>query len=421
MTLSSVVVDMKVLLNMPVLNFILQFLPPQTLGSVAMVCKKLNSESEGAALYITRVLSHILTPLSSDQGYRDHGVISNAHHLFRMTKRRIVLIGGGNIDEGHDSYKRSDHLDIATGEWSQCTSMTNRRGTFKTEAVALGNLVVVVSGDDEEAVGTLEAYDPLTDKWEDLPPLPHRLMLVAAASEGKKLYISGGIDKATGQYSDSVFCLDMSGTKGEKWTTLESKLLSPRIGHASASINGALWIAGGQFADSDTSSSSASSVEVYDLKAKIWTTGPSMTVERIWFRLLVIGDALYAIGGDVDSKGTSLTPTIERLNIRQNIWEKVADFTKVRRVFSASSVGSKIYIFGGRDVNYGTLQDWDCFDVDSKQWESVCYCGMTDKEKINNENKKSPNSIRSPESRQIPRLKFYGGQSVALPAEEITW
>jgi hypothetical protein len=405
----------NLLLDVPVLNFILQFLPPQTLGIVAKVSWALNKETEDAAKFIIRSLSHVLTPLSVVEGYRNHGAISQAHHLFRMTKRRIVLIGGGNIDEGHDSYKRSDHLDVATGEWSQCSSMTSRRGTFKTEAVALGGLVVVVSGDDDDAIGTLEAYNPVADTWEDLPPLPQRLMLVAAASEGKKLYISGGIDKMTGQYSDTVFCLD-KGIAKCKWTTLESKLLSPRIGHASASSNGALWIAGGQFADCDTTStSSASSVEVYDFKTKLWTPGPSMTAERIWFRLLVIQDTLYAIGGDVDSKGSSLTPSIERLNMRENVWEKVADFTKVRRVFSTSSVGSKIYIFGGRDVNYGTLQDWDCFDVNTKQWESVSFGNMTDNEKSQN------NSNRIPENRKIPRLKFYGGQSVALPAEEITW
>lgn len=384
-----------------------------------MTCGRLIVESEDAAKFIIKSLSHVLTPQATLGGFQCHGAISEAHHLFRMTKSRIVLIGGGNIDDGHDSYKRSDHLDVATGEWSLCTSMTSRRGTFKTEAVALGGLVVVVSGDDDDAVGTLEAYNPLSDTWEDLPPLPQRLMLVAAASQGTKLYISGGIDKATGQYSDAVFCLDKSGAPGEQWTTLKSKLLIPRIGHASASINGALWIAGGQFADSDTSSSSASSVEVYDMKTEKWVRGPSMIAERIWFRLLVIQDKLYAIGGDVDSKGSSLTPTIERYCARQNQWEKVADFTKVRRVFSTSSVGSKIYIFGGRDINYGTLQDWDCFDVNTNKWESTCYRDMSDVEK--NTNSKTKAIIRSPEKRKIPRLKFYGGQSVSLPAQEITW
>lgn len=126
------------LLDIPVLNFILQFLPPQSLGIICMVCKRLNLESEDAAKYITKSLSHVLTPLSELEGYRNHSPISQAHHLFRMTKRRIVLIGGGNIDDGHDSYRRSDHLDMKTGKWSQCTSMNCRRGTFKTEAVALG-------------------------------------------------------------------------------------------------------------------------------------------------------------------------------------------------------------------------------------------------------------------------------------------
>lgn len=105
-------------------------------------------------------------------------------------------------------------------------------------------------------------------------------------------------------------------------------------------------IAGGQFSDSTSPNSNASNVEVYNLKTKTWIRGPNMVSERIWFRLLVVQDTLYAIGGDVDSKGSGLTPTIERLNMKSNTWEKVADFTKIRRVFSTSSVGSKIYVFG---------------------------------------------------------------------------
>lgn len=102
------------------------------------------------------------------------------------------------MDEGQESYKRSDRLDIATGEWSPCSSMMKKRGTFKTEAVAVGNFAVAVSGDDENAVGSLEAYSPFTDLWVDLPSLPAKLMLVAAAAINETLYISGGIDKATG-------------------------------------------------------------------------------------------------------------------------------------------------------------------------------------------------------------------------------
>ena len=125
--------------------------------------------------------------------------------------------------------------------------------------------------------------------------------------------------------------------------------------------------------------------------------------------------------------------------VRQGGWEKIGEFRDVRRVFSTSAVDNKIYVFGGRDVNYGTLQDWDCFDCDSHEWESVAYDQLSDDDKKRIDSRRystdsnecmvscdSMDSLvsltaRSPETRTIPRAKFYGGQAITLPAEKITW
>jgi hypothetical protein len=179
---------------------VLEYLDPKTLSRLASVSRDYREQAEKVAAFILRRLSHIVSPADGLEICRQNSSFSFIHHLHRITMKRIILIGGGSMDEGQESYKRSDRLDIATGEWSACSSMTNKRGTFKTEAVAVGNFAVAVSGDDEAAVGTLEAYSPFTDSWVDLPPLPEKLMLVAAAAINETLYISGGIDKATGTW-----------------------------------------------------------------------------------------------------------------------------------------------------------------------------------------------------------------------------
>ena len=194
--------------DLPVLRVALEYLDPRSLGRLGLTNKECHTLSEIVADYVLRHLGYIVT----------HGYISNegqdqsyANLLHRLTAKRIILIGGGSMEEGEASYKRADHLDIASGEWKSCSSMTKKRGTFKTEAVAVGNFAVAVSGDDESAVGTLEAYSPLSDTWIDLPTLPEQLMLVAAAAINQTLYISGGINKTTGQYSNVVrFLLRLS-------------------------------------------------------------------------------------------------------------------------------------------------------------------------------------------------------------------
>ncbi len=427
------------LLALPVLNECLDYLDARSLAMVARVCSRLRKASEVTAEYVLRRLATVVS-LDVGRNLTTTTGVSFVAHLHRTTMKRIILIGGGSMDGGQESYKRSDHLDVATGAWTPCSPMRKKRGTFKTEAVAVGNYAVAVSGDDEAAVGTLEAYNSLTDAWTDLPPLPEKMMLVAAAAVAHTLYIIGGIDKATGLYTGVVYVLQMGnavpGAWGP-WTVLPARLLKPRVGHASASLHGQLWVAGGQFSGADAEVGSAEyvtsrHVERYDAATQQWQAGPPMTAERIWFRLLVVRGALYAVGGDVDGTGKSLVPTIERLDLEHNRWEKVGEFREVRRVFSTSAVNDKIYVFGGRDVNYGTLQDWDCFDCATCEWESVRYeggaRGRSDDEKkaVGLRACDSADSLvsllaRAPEARLIPRSKFYGGQAISLPAEDVHW
>ena len=187
--------------DLPVLRVVLEYLDPRSLGRLGLTNKECKKLSEIVARATLLCLGYTLTHGCTTNEGQDR---SFANLLYRLTAKRIILIGGGSMEEGDASYKRADHLDIASGEWKSCSSMNKKRGTFKTEAVAVGNFAVAVSGDDESAVGTLEAYSPFSDTWVELPTLPEQLMLVAAAAINQTLYISGGINKTTGQYSNVV-------------------------------------------------------------------------------------------------------------------------------------------------------------------------------------------------------------------------
>jgi N-acetylneuraminic acid mutarotase len=98
-----------------------------------------------------------------------------------------------------------------------------------------------------------------------------------------------------------------------------------------------------------------------------------------------------------------MSPTIERYNQQMGSWELVTSFPRNRRLFAVTSVKNKIYVFGGRDGNdYTALPDWDAFDVNKNTWESVSYSKPT-------------------MQRRLPKLCFYGGQTVTLPSPFMQW
>jgi hypothetical protein len=84
-----------------------------------------------------------------------------------------------------------------------------------------------------------------------------------------------------------------------------------------------------------------------------------MTKERWFFSLFVFEDELYAVGGDAPT-------TIEKRNKATKQWQLVADCGHDRQCCAAALVGSKIFLFGGRDH----MSTFDFFDLDSKKWAS---------------------------------------------------
>ena len=276
--------------------------------------------------------------------------------------------------------------------------MTKRRGTFKTEAVEFAGLICVVSGDDHTACGTIEAYNPFSNEWYDLPSLPRRLMLVSSSSVRQTLYITGGLDKDTGEYSDKVYSLHINAVE---WVVEQATLLKGRYGHGSATLESKIYVAGGQLPDPE---GYTNTVEIFDHLLNRWSAGPPMINKRIWLRLLTINNEIYAVGGDVDENGTTKMPSIEKLDSKTNTWVHVSEFTLLRRVFSVTSIGSEIFVFGGRDADYATLNDWDKYNVETSEWESTR--GVEEWDTKDNLLK-----------RLIPRDKFYGGQAVAFGSQ----
>ena len=60
-------------------------------------------------------------------------------------------------------------------------------------AAALAGRIYVAGGIAQwGTTAAFEAYDPATDRWEELPPLPEPVHHLAAAATDKRVYVTGG-------------------------------------------------------------------------------------------------------------------------------------------------------------------------------------------------------------------------------------
>lgn len=96
--------------------------------------------------------------------------------------------------------------------------------------------------------------------------------------------------------------------------SLSSMLLKSRMGHSMIAFNNKLWVAGGKHEDEYLND-----IEIFDFKLGIWKIQISkMNRKRINFKLEVIENELYAIGGDIDYN--DLLITIEKYDNIKNKW-----------------------------------------------------------------------------------------------------
>ena len=141
-----------------------------------------------------------------------------------------------------------------------------------------------------------------------------------------------------------------------------------------------------------------SSVEVFDATVNKWESAPAMVRKRRCFKLVVVENELYAVGGELNKL------SIEKLSKFSGAWQVVAEIKEDRWGCGAAAVGSKIYVLGGYvDAHIST---WNAFDVGTGQWASAS----------------TPASKRKLSSRG----GFYGGQALTVPSsmtnnKRMTW
>jgi len=153
---------------------------------------------------------------------------------------KIYAIGGS-----YDSVGETEEYDPATNTWATKTSMPTPRMWLGIAVVE--NKIYVIGGDSGNwEVGITptsvnEVYDPATDTWETLTPMPTKRMAVSANVVDGKIYVIGGGQRATNTHFD---------------------------------VN-----------------------EVYDTETDTWITGTAMPTARYGLGVAIIDDVLYAIGG----------------------------------------------------------------------------------------------------------------------------
>jgi N-acetylneuraminic acid mutarotase len=236
-----------------------------------------------------------------------------------------------------------------TNSWASKAAILTPRAYAGVGAIS-GKLYVVggCTSNQDCRIGTTganEAYNPSTDSWASLAPMPTARYGVGTGVISGKLYVVGGSGACPP--CTPLTTLEVYNASSNTWST-KANMPTARRETAAVVIKNLLYVAGG----ADAAGNAFNTLEVYNPKTNTWATKASMPSPRRDFGAgvanVVIGGVvnhiLYAISG-LGANGVSLN-TVDAYNPLTDSWTSVAPIPTARYLFEPAGPTNLLYVAG---------------------------------------------------------------------------
>jgi N-acetylneuraminic acid mutarotase len=258
------------------------------------------------------------------------------HHQAMVGYNGKVYVFGGGIKHSPtgDNWfptNRSWEYTPATTTWREIAPMPTRRGGGAAVEIA-GKIYVIGGagyhpGQQEEvsisatvahrAVNTMEVYDPATNTWETKMPMAVPRNHLAAGAVNGKIYVIGGRVGSSFVGASSNDSVEEYDPATNMWR-VRTRMPFPRSGMAYATHGGLIYMAGGEYLDSEMVGVFRN-LEVYDPARDQFYLMPAMPTPRHGFAAGFIGNKFHAVTGQLQSGtgggGPGATPAHEAFEV----------------------------------------------------------------------------------------------------------
>jgi N-acetylneuraminic acid mutarotase len=237
------------------------------------------------------------------------------HHPGVAALDGILYVAGGY---GPDALDNLWAYDPAADAWTERAPLPEARGALGLAALdgrlyAVGGATAGLGG---PVTGAVDAYDPAVDAWSAVTTMPTpREHLAVAAGDGR-LWTGGG--RANGDDSPAMAeVAEVYDPATDAWATLPP-LPTPRGGVAGAWVAGRFVTVGGETFSPNPFANiqgpvTYDAVEAYDPAADAWAPLPPLPTARHGLATAVVGETLYAIAGGPIAGSAEADPAVEAL------------------------------------------------------------------------------------------------------------
>jgi len=212
--------------------------------------------------------------------------------------------------------------DPATDAWENRTAVPSTR--IGPSANVVDGKIYVMGGSLLSGFALItpsssnDVYDPETDSWSQMAPIPIPVLAHSSAVLDDKIYvISGGTDVFGTSFSP-INHVQIFDPKTDQWTNGTS--IPTGVGYAAACVTTGVSAPKRLYVIGGTQNLYFRYVflnpldlnQIYDPETDTWTTGTPMPTPRGDLGVVVINDEIYAIGGQISDDWGGVTPANEK-------------------------------------------------------------------------------------------------------------
>jgi N-acetylneuraminic acid mutarotase len=247
------------------------------------------------------------------------------HSALAEYQGKIYMFGGFTLDPprpaehlggGWAPVSNAWQYDPATDTWKALAPMPAKRGS--PVAVVVGGNIYVIGGAIPEpnsgeisvrpnrparSVGTNEMYDPETNKWTERSPMPTpRNHAFAGAVNGKIYVIGGRISNPFITVASNLDIVEEYDPVANIWGPAKAQMPTARSGGGWATYQGKIYVAGGE-SQTRQMLGAFRAFEAYDPSNNTWQILPSLPIPRHGVATAVLGNKMHFVSGKITSGG----------------------------------------------------------------------------------------------------------------------
>jgi N-acetylneuraminic acid mutarotase len=224
----------------------------------------------------------------------------------------------------------------ATDSWKPLAPLPDKRGS--AIAAEVGGKIYVIGGattmegskdpfftafGPARVLGTNQVYDPATNKWESRNPMSVPRNHAFSGVVNGKIYVIGG---RTGHgfilSATNTDVVEEYNPESNMWSIPKERMPTARSGGAAGSDGRRIYVAGGEVTTTELVGAFRA-IEAYEPATNSWVTLPSMPMPRHGVAGAVIGQRFHLVSGMIQSAGalTFLDPTLSTHTAAHDILE----------------------------------------------------------------------------------------------------